>query len=175
MWNSWSRSDDAGRHRLATAEDFSTNPTWRDANTCKRVFHLRHESSRPAQVDIGLRRDTEFFENGSRQTTGSVEVPTALVARVGAAVTDIAPAVSEPAQQTAHFCTERMMRSIASCMQPQNLPCRVRGCERMQHRDNRGRPDPCTQEHHRPVAPYRHVQGCVVVKSCGDHAKHYTL
>ena len=45
-------ADDTGRQRLAAVEDFRVNPLRRHAQGCERLFHIRHEASRPAEVDV---------------------------------------------------------------------------------------------------------------------------
>src|SRR5216684_6020831 len=45
-----------------------------------------------------------------------------------------------------------MMLPIASRVQPQDLPCRVGRRQRVQHRQNRRRPDSRAEQHHRPLS-----------------------
>src|SRR6516164_3458308 len=93
MWSSRRCADDTGRHRLATVEDFDMNPLRRNVQGSERLFHVCHEASRPAKVDIRPSRDTDFVEDRSRQVTGGVEIVTHLVVRARPAVANIAAAV----------------------------------------------------------------------------------
>src|SRR5262249_43766631 len=95
MWSSRRCADDTRSHRLAAVEDFDMNPLRRYVQGCKRLFHVCHEASRPAEIDIRLWRDADLVEDRSRQVTGSVETLAHLVARARPAVTNIAAAVGE--------------------------------------------------------------------------------
>src|SRR5262249_32703013 len=50
------------------------------------------------------------------------------------------------------FGGEWMMLSIASRVQPEDLSCRVERRQRVQHRQNRRRPDSRAEQHHRPLS-----------------------
>ena len=67
-------ADDAGRHRLAAVEELDVNPLRRHAHGGERLFHLRHEASRPADVDVRVSWNADLVEDRSRQVTGRVEV-----------------------------------------------------------------------------------------------------
>ena len=107
---------------------------------------------RAAEVDIRLARDADLVEDRSRQVTGSVEILADLVARARPAVTNIAAAVREREHQAADFGGKRMMLAIASRVQPQDLPCRAGRRQRVQHRQNRRRPDSRAEQYHRPLS-----------------------
>src|SRR5205814_557101 len=106
---------------------------WRYAQGCERLFHVCHETHRPAEIDIRLLWDADLVEDRSRQVTGSVEILTHLVVRARPAVTNIAAAVRERGHEAAHFGGEWMMLPIASRGQPQDPPCRVGRRQRVQH------------------------------------------
>src|SRR5262249_22694526 len=111
-----------------------------------------HKASRPAEVDIRLSRNTDSVQNRSRQVTGSVEVFTYLVKRARPAIANIAAATRKREYQAADLHGEWMMLPIASRVQPQDLLCGARGGQRVQHRQNRRRPDPRAEQHHRPIS-----------------------
>src|SRR5262245_47404526 len=96
--------------------------------------------------------DADLVEDRSREVTGSVEILTHLVARARPAVTNIAAAVRERGHEAADFCGEWMMLMIASPVQPQDLPCRMGRRQRVQHRQNRRRPDSRTEQHYRSLS-----------------------
>src|SRR5262245_6650470 len=81
--------------------------------------------------------------------TRSVEILSHVVARVRSAVANKAAPVRERAHETADFGREWMMLSIASRVQPQNLPVRVRSRQHMKHGQNRRRPDSRAEQHDR--------------------------
>ena len=54
--------------------------------------------------------------------------------------------------EPADFGGERMMLPVASPVEPQDLPCRVGRRQRVQHRQNRCRPDSRAEQHHRPLS-----------------------
>src|SRR5262249_45077996 len=74
------------------------------------------------------------------------------VARARLAVTNIAAAVLELEHEAADFGGERMMLPIASRVEPQDLTGRASRCQRVQHRQNRRRPDSRAEQHHRPLS-----------------------
>jgi hypothetical protein len=96
--------------------------------------------------------NADLVEDRSRQVTGSVKILTHLVARVGPAVTKKAAAVREREHEAADFGGEWMMLSIASRVQPQDLPCRAHRRQRVQHGQNRRRPDSRAEQHRRPLS-----------------------
>src|SRR5262249_21835820 len=122
MRSSRDRADDTGGHRLAAVEDFDVNPLRRHTQGCKRLFHVRHEASRTAEIDIRLSRKADLFECRPRQMTSSIEVLADLVVRTRLAVTNIAATASEGDHELADFDSEWMMLPIAGRMQPQDLP-----------------------------------------------------
>src|SRR4029077_11744511 len=68
------------------------------------------------------------------------------------AVTHIAAPVREREHETPHFNSECIVLPIASPMKPQDQSRRAGSCERVQHRQNRGRTDPCAKQHDRALA-----------------------
>src|SRR5262250_1567977 len=84
--------------------------------------------------------------------TDGIEIFTQLVARARLAVTNIATAAREGAHEATDFGGEWMMLPIASRVQPPDLPRRVSLGHRVQHRQNRRRPDSRAQQHHRPLS-----------------------
>src|SRR5262249_37297676 len=106
-------ADDARSDRLAAVEEFDVNPLRRHTQGCERLFHIRHEAGRPAEIDIRFPWDADLVEDRSRQVTGSVEILTHLVARARPAVTNIAAAARELEHEVADFCGEWMMPPIA--------------------------------------------------------------
>src|SRR6516162_7446226 len=150
MWSSRRCANDTRSHRLATVENFDMNPLRRHIQGSERLFHVCHEASRPAEVDIRAWRDADFVEDRSRQVTGCVEIVAHLVVRARPAVANIAAAVSERRHEAANFDGKWMMLPVASRMQPQDLPCRAGRRQRVQHRQNRRRPDTCAEQHHWP-------------------------
>src|SRR5690348_10757482 len=115
-------TDDARCHRLASVKELDVNTPGSETRTCERLFHVGHETSRPAKVDIRFSWDANLIENRSRQVTGSVEVFADPVVWSRSAVTNINAAVRERGHETSDFSGERMMLAIASCMKPQDLP-----------------------------------------------------
>src|SRR6185312_8236492 len=53
--------------------------------------------------------------------------------------------------ETADFVGKWMMLSIASRVEPHDLPCRASLRQRVQHRQNRRRSDSRAEQHHRPL------------------------
>src|SRR6516225_8101057 len=98
MWDSRHRTGDTRSHRLAAVEDFDVNLRRRYARGCERLFHICHEASRPAEIDVRLSRDADPIEDRSRQVTNGVEILAHLVARARPAVTNILTAVGEREQ-----------------------------------------------------------------------------
>src|SRR5215472_5853682 len=92
MWSPRRCADDTRRHRLAAVEDFDANPLRHQARGCERLFHVCHEASWPAEIDVRLSRDADLVEDRSRQVTGGVEILAHPVARTRLAVTDVAAA-----------------------------------------------------------------------------------
>src|SRR5215472_12549733 len=80
--------------------------------------HVCHEAIRATEVDIRITRNTDFFEDGSRQIAGSVEVLAHLVLRAGPAIANKTASVGKRAHSAADFCSERMMLPVASGVQP---------------------------------------------------------
>ena len=128
------------------------NPLRRHVQGRKRLFHLCHETNRPAEVDTRLSRDADLVEDRSRQVTGSVEILAQLIARVRPAITNIAAAVGERGHDAADFGGKWMMLPITSPVEPQQLPGRAGRRQRVQHRQNRCRPDPRAEQHDRPLS-----------------------
>src|SRR4029077_13039485 len=106
--NTWS-------HRLTAVEKFDVNPVWRHALSCERLFHVCHEASRAAEIDIRFSWEADIFEDRSRQMTASVEILTHLVAPARPAEANKGAAVREREHQAADFDGKRMMFPIASC------------------------------------------------------------
>src|SRR4029077_9032948 len=92
---------DARIHRLAAIENFDVNPLWRYAKSCERLFHVCHETMWPAEIGIRISRDADLVEHRSRNVTRSVEILTALCARVRPAVTNKSAGVREREYQAA--------------------------------------------------------------------------
>jgi len=92
--------------------------------------------------------DADVVEDRSREVTRGVEILTHLVARARSAVTHIGAAVREREHEAADFGGEWMMLSIASPVQPQDMPRRAGGRQCVQHRQNRRRPDSRAEQHH---------------------------
>src|ERR1700752_2801428 len=90
-----------------------------------------------------------------------------LVGRTGSAVTNVAVAVCERRDETPGFRGEGMMLTIASCVQPQDLPRRTLRHKRVQHRQNRRHADPRAQQHHRLLSrlKYETSTRCADVES----------
>src|SRR5260221_9606493 len=114
MWSSRRCADDTRSHRLAAVEDFDLTPLRRHVQGCERLFHVCHEASQPAEVDVRFSRDADFVEDRSRQVTGSVEILADLVARARPAVANIAAAVCEREHEAADFGGKWMMLPVAS-------------------------------------------------------------
>ncbi len=131
------------------------NPPGRQTERCERLFHVRHETSRPAEVDIRLMRDADVLEGRLRQTARSIEILAQLVAGIRSAVADEAAALGEGKHQAAYFMRERMMPPVARRMQPENLSCRAGRCQGVQHGQNGRCPDPRAKQHHRPLPGFQ--------------------
>ena len=101
------------------------NPLRRYARGCERLFHVCHEASWPAEIDVRLSRDADLVEDRSRQVTGGVEILAHLVVRVRLAVTNIPAAVGEREHEAADFGGEWMMLPITSRVQPRSGPCGI--------------------------------------------------
>ena len=127
----------------------------RYARGCERLFHVCHEASRPAEIDVRLSRDADLVEDRSRQVTNSVEILANLVARGRPAVTNIPAAVGESEHEAADFGNEWMMLPITSRVQPQGLSRGPNRRQRVQHRQNRRCSDSCAEQHHRPLSRLR--------------------
>src|SRR5262245_61188318 len=95
MRNARRCADDTGGHRLAAFEEFEVNPFRRHAEARERVFHVRHEARRPADVDIGVSRKADLVEGRPREMPGGVEILARPIVRPWTAVTDTAAAVRE--------------------------------------------------------------------------------
>jgi hypothetical protein len=98
------------------------NPLRRNAQSCERLFHVRHEARRPANVDIGLWRNAGLAQHRLGQVTRRIEILSHPVARARPAVTDIAAAVRKREHEAADLGGEGMMLPIASRVQPQHRP-----------------------------------------------------
>jgi hypothetical protein len=59
------------------------NPPRCNAHVRERLFHVRHETSRPTKVDIRILRDADLIENRSRQVARGVECSPILSREVG--------------------------------------------------------------------------------------------
>jgi len=128
------------------------NPLPRHARRGKRHFHICHEASRPAQVDISVAWNADLVQDGLRQMTLGVEILALLVERIRLAIADVATTVRERLHEPADFDTERMVLPITSRVQPQHLSCWAGRRQRVQHRQSRRCPDACAQQHHGPVS-----------------------
>jgi len=145
-------ANDAGIRGLAAVEDFGMNLLRRHTQLRKRLFHVRHEACRSAEIDVRLPGDTRRIEHRLRHMTRRVEMLTHLVARIRGAIADIAAAMAQREHETVRFGSERMMFAVARCMHPQDLSRRpIRG-QRVQHGQNGRRADSRAKEHHRPVS-----------------------
>src|ERR1700731_3137964 len=109
MWSARRCADDTRSHRLAAVEDFDMNPFRRHVQGCERLFHVCHEASRPADVDLRFSWNADLVEDRSRQVTGSVEILAHLIARARPAVTNIAATVGEREHEAADFGGKWMM------------------------------------------------------------------
>ena len=94
------------------------NPFRRETQRRECFFHVGHEATRPAEVDVSVLRDADSIERGSRQMTGCVEILDLPVARARPAVADIAPAVRECEDQPADLRGEWMVLSILGPVEP---------------------------------------------------------
>src|SRR5579859_8243335 len=81
--------------------------------------------------------------------TGTIEIGAQRIVWIRSAVTNVAAAVLERAHQGADLGGERMVLPIARPVEPQDLPCRSGGGERMKHRQHRCSPDSRAEEDHR--------------------------
>src|ERR1700745_2274887 len=99
-------TDDTRCHRLAAVKNFDVNPLRRHAEGCERRFHLSHEASRPADIDIRLPWYADLVEDRLRQVTGSVEILAHLVARARPAVTNMTAAARESEHKAGDFGSE---------------------------------------------------------------------
>src|SRR5215468_8802285 len=84
--------------------------------------------------------------------TDGVKILTHSVARARPAVTNVAAAVRHGPHEEADFGGEWMMLAIPSRVQPQDLPCGSGRRERVQHRQNRRRPDSGAKQHDGPLS-----------------------
>src|SRR4030095_13345775 len=149
MWSSRLGTCDTGGRRFATIEDLNVNPLRCHTHGRERFGHVRHEATWPTQVDIRLAWYADFVEDRSRQMTGSIAIPTYLVACRRFAIADIAPSMRERKHEVADFARERMVLAIACGVDPQDLPRRAVRRESVEHRQNRRRTDPCAEQYHR--------------------------
>src|SRR5262249_47459348 len=108
--------------RLAADKELDVNPFRRDAQGCEGLFHVCHEVSRPAEVDIRFSWHADLAQDQPRQVTGSVEIVAHLVLPPRPAGANIAAAVRERAHEAADFGGEGMMLPIASPVEPQDVP-----------------------------------------------------
>jgi hypothetical protein len=86
-----------------------------------------------------------------KKVTTAVEILTHLVTRIRLAVANVAAAVRERQHEAADFGGEWMVISISSRVQPQDLSRGADRRQRMQHSQDRSCPDPCAEQHHRPL------------------------
>src|SRR5205823_3425349 len=114
--------------------------------------HLHQRASRPAEDDTCLSWQADLVEDRSRQVPGRVEVLAHLVARAWPAVTNISSAVRKREHEATDFGGKWMMLSIASRVQPQDLPCRAGRRESLEHRQNRCCPNSRAEQHERPLS-----------------------
>ena len=84
--------------------------------------------------------------------SGGVEILTQLVERAGSAVTNVTAGLRKREHQPSNFGGEGMMLPIASCVQPQDLPCRASVRQRVQHRQDGGGPNSRAEQDQRPIA-----------------------
>src|SRR5262249_21108109 len=152
MRGSRRRADDTRGHRLAPVEELDVNPLRYHARARKRRLHLRHEATRPAKVDVRVSRDSDFFDDRPRQAAGGIEILAHIVLRAGLAVANVAAGARESAHETADFGGEGVMLTIASAVEPPNLPRRARFVERVQHRQYGCRADSGAEEHDGPLS-----------------------
>src|SRR5262249_12934342 len=89
MWSSCHCAHDTRGHRLTAVEDFDVNPLRRHTEGRERFFHVCHEASRPAEVNIRVSWNAGLVEDRSRQVTRTVEILAHCVARAWPAVTNI--------------------------------------------------------------------------------------
>ena len=108
---------------IVAAENFGVNPLRCDTERREGFFHVRHELGWAAEINVGVSRDADFFEDGARQATSKVEMFSRFVVRPWSAVTDVRARIRQRAYQTAGFAGERMMLAIASRMEPEDLAC----------------------------------------------------
>jgi len=106
-------ADNTRGHRFAAVEELDMNPSWRHANGCKRLLHIRQKASRPAEVYVRLPRDGDLVEDRPRQVTDAIEILTHLVAQTRSAVANVAAGARKGRHEAADFSRERMMKTIS--------------------------------------------------------------
>src|SRR6476469_8155718 len=112
MWSARNRADDTGGHRLAAVEDLRMDPLRCRANRLQHLFHVRHETIRPAEIDVCICRKANPGQDRSRQMSCHIEILTQPLLRVGPAMADIAAGIRKCEHQAADFRGEWMMLPI---------------------------------------------------------------
>src|SRR3954453_24046923 len=100
--------DNAGRHRLATREQFDKDPLACHADDGKRLLHVGHETIRTAQIHNRVRSYTDGLEHRSGKMSLAVEVLSDPIVAAWMAMGDIAGSVCKSRHQAAAFCRQRL-------------------------------------------------------------------
>src|SRR5574337_874587 len=99
VWRSTARSDDTGSERTAGPEGFAVDAFAGHAPVGEPGARLGHEARGPAQVEVGLARDTEPAQRVDADAPFVVEGGRGAVGGRRAAVADAAPARGQRLQR----------------------------------------------------------------------------
>ena len=142
--------------RRGAAEALAADPLGGHPAGAQAGRELVEEGGRTAEVVLRARRDAELAHRRRRDPALGVVVVAAPVARLGAAVAHVQPAVRQARDQVADLLAERVLAAAARAVEPPHLaPRPIRG-ERVQHRQHGRRADARADQHHR--APARAVE-----------------
>src|ERR1044072_5487832 len=96
-------------------------------------------------------RYTQFVEHGHSETSGGVKIETQTILGLRPAVQYSTTTVRQQLHEIMRLLRKRVVGSIASSVQPPNLPCRFFRCQRMKHRKHRRRSDTSAKQDDGPI------------------------
>src|SRR5262249_38869803 len=101
------------RQGFGTGEYLHMNPSRAHAPGAKPCRQIVHELRRPAEIEVGISRNAEPFQDAYREMSSFIEVRPKLIRDVGTAVQDVATSRRERFEETSRLHREWMALPIS--------------------------------------------------------------
>src|SRR5215831_4145795 len=103
----------ARRHRVEAGEELLVDPLGWNAPARETGGQIIHEPRWPAEIEVGVTRNTQRTERSDVEMSGGVIMLAQPVVSAGPAVADVAVAARERPQQSARIKREGMALAVA--------------------------------------------------------------